>query len=242
VLRGLAFVSFGVFALTRDRFLNESLDGLANRTISRRRVLEFIGGACAYTALMAAVPGTSASAQVPTYYAALPNSIEGPAIATKEQAWQWLSANGAHDRTYGWIDLAWAWGEAVGIRPDLMLAQEMFETGWGHFGGLVTPEHHNVAGMKIAYPSDADLPEDFEGFDSWSEGIRAHANHLAAYCGATSVAGANGEPIHDRYYVVMSLPWAGTVETTDGLSGKWSVREDYAQVLHDSLLDPLRNI
>jgi hypothetical protein len=123
-----------------------------------------------------------------------------------------------------------------------MLAQEMFETGWGHFGGLVTPEHHNVAGMKIAYPSDADLPEDFEGFDSWSEGIRAHANHLAAYCGATSVAGANGEPIHDRYYVVMSLPWAGTVETTDGLSGKWSVREDYAQVLHDSLLDPLRNI
>jgi hypothetical protein len=112
---------------------------------------------------MVSVPGTAALAQVPTDYAALPNSIEGPAIATKEQAWQWLSANGAHDRTYGWIDLAWAWGEAVGIRPDLMLAQEMFETGWGHFGGLVTPEHHNVAGMKIAYPSDADLPKTSSG-------------------------------------------------------------------------------
>jgi hypothetical protein len=204
-------------------------------------VLRFIGGACAYTALMAAVPRTTALAQVPTDSAPLPNSIEGPAIATKEQAWQWLSANGAHDQTYGWIDLAWAWGEAVGIRPDLMLAQEMFETGWGHFGGLVTPEHHNVAGMKIAHPSDADLPEDFERFDSWSEGIRAHANHLAAYCGATPVAGSNGEPIHGRYYIVLGLPWAGTVETTEGLSGKWSIREDYTQVLHEGLLDPLRN-
>ena len=128
------------------------------------------------------------------------------------------SANGAHDQTHGWIDLAWTLGEAVGVRPDLLLAQEMFETGWGRFGGLVAPEHHTVAGMKIVYPSEADLPEDFERFDCWSEGIRGHAYHLAAYCGTTSVAGSNGEPIHDRYYVVMSLPRAGTVETTEGLS------------------------
>jgi len=153
-----------------------------------------------------------------------------------------LSTNGAHERTYGWIDLAWGWGEAAGVRPDLMLAQEMFETGWGYFEGLVTPEHHNVAGIKVDDPSAADLPEDFERFASWSEGVRAHANHLAAYSGAAPVLGPYGEPVHDRYYVVMSLPWAGTVETTDGLSGKWSIREDYAQVLHKSFLEPLRNI
>jgi len=134
------------------------------------------------------------------------------------------------------------WGEAVGIRPDLMLAQEMFETGWGYFGGIVTPEHHNVAGIKGGDPRAADLPEDFERFASWSEGVRAHANHLAAYCGATPVLGPNGEPIHDRYYVVKSLPWAGTLETTDGLAGNWSIREDYAEVLHKSFLDPLRAI
>jgi hypothetical protein len=39
----------------------------------------------------------------------------------------------------------------------------------------------------------------------------------------------------------MSLPWAGTVQTIDGLSGKWSTRSDYAQVLQESFLDPLRN-
>ena len=237
-----SLVYFGVSALTRGRFLKESFDGLASHTFSRRGVLRFIGGACAYGALMTSVPGIAAWAQVPIDTAAPSNSIQGPAIATKEQAWRWLSANEAHDQTYDWIDLAWMWGEAVAIRPDLLLAQEMFETGWGYFGGLVTPEHHNVAGIKVGEPSDADLPEDFELFDSWSEGIRAHANHLAAYSGATPVLGPNGEPVHDRYFVVMSLPWAGTVETIDGLVGKWSTREDYAQVLYEGLLVPLRNI
>jgi hypothetical protein len=122
-----------------------------------------------------------------------------------------------------------------------MLAQEMFETGWGYFGGIVAPEQHNVAGIKIGDPNAADLREDFERFDSWSEGVRAHANHLAAYSSATPVLGPNGEPVHDRYHVVIRSPWAGTVETTDGLSEKWSTRSDYAQVLHESFLDPLRN-
>lgn len=205
-------------------------------------MFKLVGGVCVYSAL-ASLPGMTAWAQVPTTdLPASPDSIQGSAIATKEQAWPWLSANGAHDQTYGWVDLVWMWGEAVGIRPDLMLAQEMFETGWGHFGGIVTPEHYNVAGIKVSEPSDADLPEDFESFDSWSEGVRAHANHLAAYCGATPVLGPNGEPVHDRYYVVTSLPWAGTVEATDGLAGTWSTRSDYAQVLHESFLDPLRAI
>lgn len=215
---------------------------IANHTISRRQVFKLVGAACAYGALFS-IPGIAAWAQeAPAGSAASSHSLQGPAIATREQALRWLSANGAHDLTYDWIDLAWTWGEAVGIRPDLMLAQEMFETGWGYFEGIVTPEHHNVAGIKVSDPSDADLPEDFEWFDSWSEGIRAHANHLAAYCGVAPVLGPNGEPVHPRYYVVRSLPWAGTIQTTDGLSGKWSVRDDYAQVLHESFLDPLRNI
>lgn len=229
--------------MTRDRFFNESLDGLASHGISRRRVLRLVGGACACGALMASVPRLTAWAQAPpTDPAASLNSIQGPAIATKDQAWRLLSTNGAHEQTYGWIDLAWGWGEAAGVRPDLMLAQEMFETGWGYFDGLVTPEHHNVAGIKVGDPSAADLPEDFERFASWSEGVRAHANHLAAYSGAPPVLGPYGEPVHDRYYIVMSLPWASSVETIDELSGKWSVREDYAQVLHKSFLEPLRNI
>ncbi len=104
------------------------------------------------------------------------------------------------------------------------------------------PGYHNVGGIKVRAPRNAGVPEDYQWFASWSEGIRAHANHLAAYCGAAPVLGPNGEPVHPRYYVGKSLPWAGTVQTTGGLSGKWSTRSDYARVLHRRFLDPLRNI
>jgi Mannosyl-glycoprotein endo-beta-N-acetylglucosaminidase len=224
--------------LKRELFF-ESSGRLAGYTISRRRVFKLLGGIIAYGAL-ASIPGVAAWAQEVSTNSS--DSIQGPAIATKEQAVRWLSANGAHDLTYDWVDLVWMWGEAVGIRPDLMLAQEMLETGWGRFQGIVAPEHFNVAGIKVGDPNAADLPEDFERFGSWSEGIRAHANHLAAYCGAAPVLGPNEEPVHDRYYVVASLPWAGTVKTTGGLSGTWSTRDDYAQALHENCLDPLRSI
>ena len=227
--------------MKQNRSCNETAPRVARRgDISRRQLFKLFGGTCAY-GVLASVLGTAAWAQESNDLAAAPDSIRGPAIATQEQAWRWLASNDAHARTYDWIDSAWAWGEAVDIRPDLMLAQEMFETGWGYFEGIVAPEQHNVAGIKVGDPNAADLPEDFERFASWSEGIRAHANHLGAYSGAVPVLGPNGEPVHDRYYVVTGLPWAGTVETIDGLSGKWSVREDYAQVLQESFLDPLRN-
>ena len=226
--------------MNRDQSCNDPLRRPANFHISRRQLLRLLGGACAY-GVLASFLRKAALAQGSADLAAPSESIRGPAIATGEQAWRWLSANEAHEQTYGWIDLAWAWGEAVGIRPDLMLAQEMFETGWGYFGGIVAPERHNVAGIKVGDLYAGDLPEDFEWFASWSEGIRAHANHLAAYSGAVPVLGPNDEPLHDRYYVAMSLPWAGTVETIDGLSGRWSTRSDYAQVLQESFLDPLRN-
>jgi hypothetical protein len=122
-----------------------------------------------------------------------------------------------------------------------MLAQEMFETGWGRFGGIVLPGYRNVAGIKVRDPRGANPPEAYQRFACWSEGIRAHANHLGAYCGAAPVLGPNGEPVHARYHVATSTAWAGAVETTDGLSRTWSTRGDYARVLHESFLDPLRN-
>ena len=226
--------------MNRDQSCNNPLHRLGNLNISRRQLLKLLCGACAY-GVLASLPTRAALSQVSTGLAAPSDFLRGPAIATQEQAWHWLSANDAHEQTYGWIDLAWTWGEAVGIRPDLMLAQQMFETGWGYFGGIVTPEHHNVAGIKVGDVKVGDLPEDFEWFASWSEGIRAHANHLAAYSGAAPVLGPSGEPLHDRYFVVMGLPWAGSVQTIDGLSGKWSTRSDYAQVLQERFLVPLRN-
>jgi murein DD-endopeptidase MepM/ murein hydrolase activator NlpD len=150
-----------------------------------------------------------------------------------------VESNGAHARTHDWVDLFWQWGTATGIRPDFLIAQAMLETGWGYFTGKVPPEYNNVAGIKIKNPGLNDVREDHEQFSSWSEGIRAHANHLCAYTGQTPVKGPNGEAIHDRYFVVKSLSWAGTVKTTDGLDGRYAPREDYSELLHSRFLDPL---
>ncbi len=79
-----------------ERFLDEPPGGPADRTISRRRVLELVGATIACGAL-ASVRGLTARAQVPTGSAASPGTILGPAIATMEQARGWLSANDAHN-------------------------------------------------------------------------------------------------------------------------------------------------
>jgi hypothetical protein len=129
-----SFVRFGGSALKRELFCEPS-GRQVGYTISRRRVFKLLSGIIAYGALVS-IPGVAAWAQVPANPS---NSIQGPAIATREQAVRWLSTNGAQDLTYDWVGLAWMWGEAVGIRPDLMLAQEMLETGWGRFGGIVAP-------------------------------------------------------------------------------------------------------
>ncbi len=93
---------------------------------------------------------------------------------------------------------------------------------------------------KGARPGGRGLPESYVRFASWSEGIRAHANRLGAYCGAAPVSGPGGEPVRARYRVAANAAWAGAVRTTDGLLRKWSIRGDYARVLHEGFLDPLR--
>src|SRR4051794_20598561 len=123
-IEAYSFVSLGGFALKRGSFLDEPVDRLTVDTISRRQALRLIGGLVISCGALASIPGAAAWAQVPSDPAAQPDSIQGPAIATKEQAQRWLSMNKALDVTYDWIELAWSWGEAVGIRPDLMLAQQ----------------------------------------------------------------------------------------------------------------------
>jgi hypothetical protein len=168
-----------------------------------------------------------------------PNSLVGKPRATREQCREFAEENGAPSYVHEWVDLVWRWGEATGIRPDVLFAQEMLETDRGKFTGKVPPGYRNVAGIKIKSPSPFDVREDHEQFPSWSEGIRAHANHLCAYTGLKPVKGPNGEQIHDRYFVVASLAWAGTIKNVEGLSGRYAPRHDYHVLLRDGFLKPI---
>ena len=140
----------------------------------------------------------------------------GESTVTLEQAKRWAEKKGAHQRFIDIADYYWKYGEITGVRPEILYGQAAKETGFGKYTGQVQPEQNNWAGIKIKNPV-ADRPEDHETFDTPEDGVRAHFNHISAYVGIDPV----GEP-HDRYYVLKTVAWRGTVKNVEQLGGKWA--------------------
>ncbi len=159
--------------------------------------------------------------------------IGGPQ-ATALQLQEWARKRGAHQRFIDIAPVYMEYGLLTGIRPEVLYAQSGKETAFGRFGGAVTPTHNNWAGIKVKNPK-GDTPEDHEVFSSPADGVRGHFNHICAYVGLPPV----GVP-HDRYFVVKSLPWAGTVKMVEELGGRWSPNPDYGfSIVRDYLTDLL---
>lgn len=142
-------------------------------------------------------------------------SIFGESEVTIEQAITWATARGGTAAYVNAAPIYWYYGDMLGIRPDILYAQAGKETGYGNYGGAVIPEMNNWAGIKIKEPQ-GDAMEDHEAFETQEDGIRAHFNHMCAYVGL----GPIGE-VHDRYYVVLMTPWAGTIKYVEQLGGRW---------------------
>lgn len=160
--------------------------------------------------------------------------ITGGAQVTVEQAQKWAKAKGAADIFIEAAPLYWYYGEQFGIRPEVMYAQAGKETAYGNYGGAVLPEMNNWAGIKIKNP-EGDRTEDHETFATPEDGVRAHFNHMSAYVGLAPV----GEP-HDRYYVVKSIAWAGTVKFVEQLGGRWCPDINYGYEILD-MIDNMKN-
>lgn len=142
-------------------------------------------------------------------------SITGAAQVSVSQAQAWAKSKGAHERFIEVAPLYWKYGDLFGIRPEVMYAQAGKETAYGKYGGAVLPEMNNWAGIKVKSP-EGDRTEDHETFATPEDGVRAHFNHMSAYVGIAPI----GE-VHDRYYVVKSIAWAGTVKYVEQLGGRW---------------------
>lgn len=143
--------------------------------------------------------------------------ITGKSTVTVEQAKRWAQSKGAHERFIEAADYYWKYGEITGIRPEVLYGQAAKETGFGKYGGAVAPEQNNWAGIKIKNPT-GDKPEDHETFATPEDGVRAHFNHVSVYIGGIEPV---GEP-HDRYFVIQTVPWKGTVQYVEQLGGKWA--------------------
>ena len=159
----------------------------------------------------------------------------GEAQISAETAQAWAKAQNAEDRFIDAAPIYWKYGEITGLRPEILYVQAAKETGYGRYGGAVKPEMNNWAGIKIKNPI-GDRTEDHETFATPDDGVRAHFNHMGAYVGLKPIGEA-----HDRYYVVTSISWAGSVKNLEGLGGRWCPDLYYGySILHD-LLEPLMN-
>lgn len=138
-----------------------------------------------------------------------------PTKMTVESAKAWARAKGASDLFIEAADYYWYYGNLTGICPEILYAQAAKETAYGRYGGAVTPDMNNFAGIKI-YGATGDTKEDHETFATQEDGVRGHFNHMCAYVGLAPI----GE-VHKRYYSVKSLSWAGSVKYAEELGGKW---------------------
>lgn len=133
----------------------------------------------------------------------------------------------------------WENGLALHMDPVVLIAQCALETGWGKFGGAMTPEHGNTCGLKNV-DAKGDTPADLAHFpiDPASGvpmiGATAHVQHLSLYCGIAP-------PDHTRtvYDPRAKYVWPGTelfgsVRYVEDLgAGKWAPGADYGKNIVD---------
>ena len=147
------------------------------------------------------------------------DSIMGSAIATQEQCVKYLLEVNPHPKisvsAEELVQYYYEEAEKEGIRPDAAFAQALKETGYFNYGGTVTPDQNNYCGLgttgttvKGAYFTNARL------------GVRAHIQHLLAY---SSVRPPRERIVDPRYSLVRSAYSTSTIDTWEGLNGRWAV-------------------
>lgn len=155
------------------------------------------------------------------------SSVIDPGIAAA-----WAASRGATPLFCDLAALFWRYAPERGVNPDVAYAQAAKETGFGRFGGVVTPDFHNTCGMKITAGGANGDPNAHQRFPTWDVGIIAHLDHLALY------AGAIGYPRTDspdpRHFTALF----GTAPTALSLSGKWAGAL-YGASLEDDYIAPL---
>ncbi|MED9907676.1 MAG: N-acetylmuramoyl-L-alanine amidase [Collinsella sp.] len=105
-----------------------------------------------------------------------------------------------------------------GVRPEVVFAQAMLETGWLQFGGSVKPNQCNFAGLGAVNQQSGGAR-----FDDVYQGLLAQVQHLKGY--ATSAA-LNNTCVDPRYEVLQSKGFLGVAPYLEDLNGRWAVPGD----------------
>lgn len=132
----------------------------------------------------------------------------------------WATAKGA-DQLF--IDLAGAFYDAAiqrGIDPAVIYAQSAKETNYFKFTGVLNKTFRNTCGLKTKSGGANEDPNAHQRFDSWDDGIRAHADHLALYAGAPGYPKPAGQTPDPRHFSSI----AGVAKNVEDLGGinRWA--------------------
>lgn len=122
---------------------------------------------------------------------------------------------------------------AEGVRPEVVFAQICKETGFLRFGGDVSPEQCNFAGIGAT----GGVPGN--SFPSVAVGVRAQVQHLKAYASDEDL---NQECVDPRFKYVkrktaVYVEWLGIKENPTGAG--WATGVNYGYSLRDDYLKPL---
>ena len=116
------------------------------------------------------------------------------------------------------------WQAAIdeGVRPELLYAQVMIETGNLRFGGDVLPEQCNFGGLGATGNGARGLL-----FDTVLKGLRAQALHLRAYAGyePLTVDPSEAQKVDPRYGAWILARKANIIRK---LAGTWAMDKNYA--------------
>ncbi len=123
----------------------------------------------------------------------------------------------------------WDASIAAGLDPAVLAGQCAHETGWGNFGGAVTPEMGNTCGLKIRNPK-GDRKEDHANFglDQHGypiKGAMAHADHLRLYAGLPVDPRVTDDP--RAVYIQPGTRYFGAARYVVDLGGLWAPAKSY---------------
>lgn len=123
----------------------------------------------------------------------------------------------------------------TGVDPLVLIAQCGHETGWGRFGGAVTPEMGNTCGLKVRNPQ-GDRREDHATFPMRYGypflGALAHAHHLRLYAGFPV---PEDTPDPRAVWLAPGSAGFGSATFVEELGGKWAPSPDYGYAVADKV-------
>ena len=133
-----------------------------------------------------------------------------------------LAAKGAATPE-AFIDQLWDAALAEGVRPEVLYAQAMLETGYLKFGGDVKVEQCNFGGLGAT-----DNGVSGDTYDSVSEGLLAQSQHLRVYTGNYPLTA-----IVDKRFGnwLLNRQKANPATTIGKLAGTWAMDSSYGDRL-----------